>query len=177
MSRISTRAPLVPRREKFARLIADGRTLPDAFRQCYPKSCSWKPHSVERSAKKLAADVRWRIHEIQQDAAAIVAVNQSEVLAEALRLAVSDIGKIIGEGGKVLLPHELDAATRAAVAKFKIDEYGRIEYTFWDKNAALDKLFRHLGLYKKDNEQQPPAAPTRIELVALQAPPADEGGG
>lgn len=34
-----------------------------------------------------------------------------------------------------------------------MDEFGRIEYRFWDKNAAQEKLARHLGLYKRDHGQ------------------------
>jgi len=40
------------------------------------------------------------------------------------------------------------------VASFKIDEYGRIEYKFWDKNSALDKAAKILGLYELDNKQK-----------------------
>ena len=71
------------------------------------------------------------------------------------------------EDGRVKLPHELDAATRAAVASFKIDEYGRIEYKFWDKNAALEKLFKHRGLYKVDNEQKTDPVAALVAAVLL----------
>lgn len=81
-------------------------------------------------------------------------ITTERILEETARLAFSDVANIIGEGGKVLLPHELDAATRAAVSSFKIDEYGRIEYKFWDKNSASERLFKHIGLYEKDNAQK-----------------------
>jgi phage terminase small subunit len=68
----------------------------------------------------------------------------------------------------LLLPHQLDEDTAAAVASFKIDEYGRIEYKFWNKVDALDKLMRHLGLYERDNAQQPPPVIREIRLVPLQ---------
>lgn len=76
------------------------------------------------------------------------------ILEETARMAFSDVSKIIGPDGKVLLPHELDEATRAAVSSFKIDEYGRIEYKFWDKNSASERLFKHVGLYERDNKQK-----------------------
>ncbi|HNL91236.1 MAG TPA: hypothetical protein PKH05_19300, partial [Nitrospira sp.] len=56
----------------------------------------------------------------------------------------------------------LDDATRAAVASFEIDATGRIKYRFWDKNAALEKAAKHLGLYKADNEQRPE---TKVVIV------------
>jgi phage terminase small subunit len=59
-------------------------------------------------------------------------------------------------GGKliVLMPNELDAATRSAVRSFKIDDLGRIEYHFWDKNAALERAAKILGLFKVENAQR-----------------------
>jgi hypothetical protein len=95
-------------------------------------------------------------------------ITTERVLQETARIAFSDIGRIIGPDGKVLLPHELDEDTRAAVSSFKIDEYGRIEYKFWDKNSSSERLFKHLTLYKEDNEQKKPAINIgRIELVPL----------
>jgi phage terminase small subunit len=61
---------------------------------------------------------------------------------------------------------ELDDYTAASVASFEVqelfagsgEERKLIGYTkkvkLWDKNAALDKLMRHLEAYKRDNEQK-----------------------
>jgi hypothetical protein len=81
-------------------------------------------------------------------------------------VALSDIGGIMGEGGKILLPNELDAATRAAVASFEIDEYGRVKYKFWDKNTALTNAAKIKGLFEVDNKQQA-ATVTTVRLTAL----------
>jgi phage terminase small subunit len=86
-------------------------------------------------------------------------------LQETARLAFSDIGRIIGPDGKVLLPNELDDDTRAAVSSFKIDEYGRIEYKFWDKNNASERLFKHQNLYKENNEGTRPL--TQVAVISL----------
>ena len=104
-----------------------------------------------------------------QALAADKAVDTAVVIAEEnLRLAQSRISGIMHADGRVKLPHELDPETEAAIASFKIDEYGRIEYKFWDKNSALERAAKILGLFKKDNEQKPPAiAVDRIELAPL----------
>lgn len=73
-----------------------------------------------------------------------------KTMREIARLTYSDIGRIIGKDGKILLPHELDDDTRAAVSSFKIDEYGRIEYKFWDKNSASDKAAKILDMYSAE---------------------------
>ena len=72
---------------------------------------------------------------------------------EIKKIAFSDIRNLMRDG-KVLLPEELDADTARAVQSFEIDEYGRIKYKFWDKNAALEKASKILGLYELDNKQK-----------------------
>jgi phage terminase small subunit len=99
-------------------------------------------------------------------------ITTDRVLQETARMAFSDIGKIVGENGKVLLPHELDPDTRAAVASFEIDEYGKIKYKFWDKNSASERLFKHLNLYKENNEGARPLSQVAIiSLVPLEPLP------
>ena len=35
----------------------------------------------------------------------------------------------------------------------------------WDKNAALEKAMKHLGLYEKDNSQRAPNLALQVVLV------------
>ena len=107
--------------------------------------------------------------------AKLAELEAAEIAQEIKRLALSDIAGIMHADGRVKLPHELDPATRAAVASFKIDEFGRIEYKFWDKNASLDRAAKILGLFKEDNSQQRIPLVTAIRLIALL--PADEATG
>lgn len=166
---MSQEKPLTAKQAAFADAVVKGSSMREAFLLTHPHAKDWKTDSVNRAAKRLAArpQVKARINAVHEKAVEVAGLEVAEVLLAAKRIAMSDIGKIIGEGSKVLLPHELDPATRAAVASFKIDEYGRIEYKFWDKNAALEKLFKHLGLYEKDNSQQQPPQITEIRLVPL----------
>lgn len=158
--------PVTPSQEAFARGVGAGLTQAEAYRQAYPKSQKWKAEAVHQQASRLAAlpQVASRIAELQAAAAAAAGLDRARVLREVALLAHSDIAGIMTAEGKVKLPHELDPATRAAVASFKIDEYGRIEYKFWDKGSALDKAMKHLGLFEKDNKQKGDAL---AELFAL----------
>lgn len=167
---------LTPQQERFAQEIGAGRSGVDAYRAAYPKAAKWKDQSVRVEASKMLVNpnVSQRISKIQAMAAAHAGLEASKVLEELRRLVHSDIAAIIGPDGKVKLPHELDPVTRAAIKSFKIDEYGRIEYQFYDKNAAIDKAMKNLGLFKEDNSQNNPPAPTVIQLVPLQ--PAKKGG-
>jgi phage terminase small subunit len=167
---------LTPQQEKFAQGVGAGRSGVDAYRAAYPKAIGWKDESVRVEAAKMLArpNISQRVSKIQADGALQAGLDAGKILTEVARLAHSDIAGIMTEDGKVKLPHELDPGTRAAVASFKIDEYGRIEYKFWDKNTALEKAMKHLGLYEKDNAQQPAALVGEVRLVALQPNPKGE---
>lgn len=147
---------LTPMQEAFVRGIASGLSQSEAYRQAYPRSQKWAAESVRVNAAKLSADtnVSLRIKELQAEAAKIAGLVGAEILWELRCIALSDIGEIMHPDGRVKLPSELPRATRAAVASFKIDEYGRIEYKFWDKNVALEKAMKHLGLYEIENKQR-----------------------
>jgi phage terminase small subunit len=144
-----------PQQEKFAQSVASGMSLSDAYRAAY-KTGKMKPEAIWVEASKLAANpmVTLRVSEFQAIGAEKAGLKSAEILEEVRRLALSDIGGIMHADGRVKMPHELDKVTRAAVSSFKIDEYGRIEYKFWDKNASIDKAMKHLGLFEVDNKQK-----------------------
>lgn len=157
----------------FARFVAGGGSQSDAYREAYPHSKNWSSSAVARKASAMAArpDVAARIVELATKVEEEFVVRTADLLRESMRLALMDPSKIIGikEGKNViLLPHELDADTRAAIASFEIDEFGKVKYKFWDKNSALERLFKHKGLFEKDNAQTRPEIPTSIQLVPLQ---------
>jgi phage terminase small subunit len=147
---------LTPRQERFAQEIGRGKCQAEAYRDAYPSSKKWKPDSVYAKSSLLAADVKvkTRVAQIQEAGAEMACLDVAEIAREIKRVAHSDIAGIMHDDGRVKLPHELDAATRAAVSSFKIDEYGRIEYKFWDKNTALTNAAKIKGMFKEDNKQK-----------------------
>lgn len=87
-------------------------------------------------------------------------VTADRVLQEAARLALFDPRKLFRADGSPVPINELDDDTAAAIAGIEVVTLGGEEgpaivkkYKINDKNSALEKLFRHHGLYKKDNEQ------------------------
>lgn len=160
---------LTPQQEKFAQLVGSGMSQIDAYRTAYPKSAKWKDEALRVAGAKMSAigNVSVRIKQIQADGAEIAGLDAAKIAAEIARVAHSDIAGIMHPDGRVKLPHELDPATRAAVASFKIDEYGRIEYKFWDKNTALTNGAKIVGLFKEDNAQKTPPLVGEIRLVGL----------
>lgn len=142
--------------EKFAQGVADGKSQAQAYREAYPRSKAWGSQSVIVNASKLSADanVSLRVAMLAKKSADDAELDRAEFLRELRRVALSDPAKIIGPEGQVLLPNELDAATRAAVASFEIDDMGRVRYKFWNKVDALKAGMQHMGLFQKDNEQK-----------------------
>lgn len=137
-------------------------------------AAGYSPGGADKAGYRMSKDaaVLSMLDKRRAEVLAPLKINTDRALQETARIAFSDIGKIVGENGKVLLPHELDPDTRAAVASFEIDEYGKIKYKFWDKNSASERLFKHLNLYKENNEGARPLSQVAIiSLVPLEPLP------
>jgi len=143
-----TEKGLTLRQETFVRAVVAGKSQSEAYRTAYPSSQKWKPPHVWSAASELAGKpkVRRRVADLRRLAADSAVLDAAAILEAALRLAFSDIRNLMHDDGRVRVPSELDDATAAAVQSFEIDEYGRVRYKMWDKNAAIDQLCRHLGL-------------------------------
>lgn len=147
---------LTPAQEVFAQAVASGKGASSAYQTAYPRSLRWKSEAVRVAGAKMMAigNVSVRIQVFQAASADMAELNGAEIMREIKRVALSDIGSIMHADGKVKLPNELDAATRAAVASFEIDEDGRVKYKFWDKNTALTSAAKIKGLFAVDNKQK-----------------------
>lgn len=152
--------PLTAQQEAFVRAIASGKSQAEAYRTAYPKSRAWKVETVVQQACRLARlpRISARLAELAAVVEREFAIETADLLREAARIAFSDARRIMNEDGKLLLPHELDEETARAVASFEIDECGRVKYKFWDKNSALERLYKWKGLFSVDNRQKGVAA-------------------
>jgi len=154
--------------EKFAIAVASGKTQADAYREAYPKSKGWKPESVHEKASTLARNVKVqsRIDELRKAASDIANVSNARVIQEIARLALFDPRKLFFDDGTPKPITSLDDDTAAALAGLDVTEefegsgedrkfvgYTK-KYKIADKNSALEKLAKILGLYEKDNAQK-----------------------
>ena len=106
------------------------------------------------------------------------AVTADRVLLEAARLALFDPRKLFNDDGSPKGITELDDDTAAAVAGIEVVEQfegsgkDRVfvgylkKYRIADKNSALEKLFRHHGLYERDNEQKTDPLTSLLHAIA-----------
>ena len=84
-----------------------------------------------------------------------------QVRRELIRLGLFDARKLFDAEGHPLPITELDDATAAAIQGVEVVTIGNretgvgtvVKYRIADKNAALDKLMKHFGLYEADNRQ------------------------
>ena len=89
-------------------------------------------------------------------------VTQARVLQEVARLGLYDVRKLFDADGRPLAITELTDEMAAAIVGVEVVTIGSGEaglgeirkYKLADKNSALEKLMKHLGLYEKDNNQR-----------------------
>lgn len=79
------------------------------------------------------------------------------VLKELSNIVHIDPREMCRPDGSFRHPLEWSDRLAAAVASFEIGDNGEIKKVkLWDKNSALDKAMKHLGLFEADNEQNKP---------------------
>ena len=170
---------LTPQQERFARNVVSGMSQADAYRDAYPAAKRWKDDSVHNSASALMRNpqVSTRVADGMKIAAERAAITKADVLREAARLARFDIRRLYKEDGSLKKIHELDDETAAAIQGIEqVEQYegsgqDRVfvgylhKYKIADKNAALEKLFKHFGLYEKDNDQKNKPASQLLALL------------
>jgi phage terminase small subunit len=122
------------------------------------------------------------VEELRAPALAAARLDVEQTQHQLACVVRSDARKLYRSDGSMIPIHKLDAETAAAIASIEVREEfeGQREsrrlvgYTrkvkFWDKNAALDKAMRHLGLFEKDHRQQGQNLAIQINLVGAPEP-------
>lgn len=102
----------------------------------------------------------------QEERARRTHVTQDMIIRELARIGFSDLRKMMTDTGALIDPRDWDDDTAAAVSSLEIvtkptrecDEDGEklVSYIHkiktWDKNSALDKLAKHLGMFVEKHE-------------------------
>lgn len=174
------REGLTPKQEKFAQLYAQLGNASEAYRQSYACAKS-KPEVVHVKACELLATgkVAVRVAELREATAMKMEITRERVLAEVAKIAFFDIRSIFNDDGSLKHVKDLDDAAAAAIAgieTIQVGDDGQLivtkKFKMTDKNVALEKLMKHLGLYEVDNKQKAVLV-GEVRLVALQ-PQEDE---
>jgi len=128
-----------------------------------PKSASNTATAMLRDplVKKVLAE---RKAQFEAELKAKHGLTIESVLREVRRIALGDIRKLYNPDGTMKAIKDLDDDTAAMIAsidqevlfgpdKLAIGALKKIK--LFDKNSALDKAMKHLGLYETDNKQKP----------------------
>lgn len=148
-------ADLNPRKERFAALVAQGKSQAAAYREAFPGSKKWKDKTVWARASELAADskVLGRVEELQRKAATAHEVTQERIVKELARIAFCNQRSLMtwGPRGVSLLDSdELSEDVAAAVSEAQetvTKDGGSIRLKTYDKIKALELLGKHVGMF------------------------------
>lgn len=138
-------------------------------------------YSAEKGAGQFARRlmenprIQARISALKRQTHMATLITREMVLKEIARIAFFDIRKLVDADGKPKRLHELDADTAAALSGLDIAKIGNtvtgegevLKFKVSDKNAALEKLAKHLGLFELDNSQSQPKITNTIDVSQL----------
>ncbi|HEV6964622.1 terminase small subunit [Roseateles sp.] len=158
----ATRKPLSDKQRLFvAEYMVDLNATQAAVRAGYS----------ERTAHAIGSEllqnplVQAELQAAMKARAAKVEATAERVLLEVARIGLSDVRRLFDARGNMRPLHELDDDIAAAVASVEVfEEYsgqgkdrvlvGHVrKVKLWDKNSAAEKLMKHLGMFKEENEQ------------------------
>lgn len=153
---------LTAKQEAFvAEYLVDLNATQAAIRAGYSEKTARQVGS-ENLSKPDIADA---IAEAREQQANRTGVTADMVIRELARIGFSDLRKVLTPGGSLIDPQDWDDDTAAAIASVEVvtlsgersrDEDGNkiVERTHklkvWDKNSALEKLGKHLGIFTDD---------------------------
>lgn len=158
---------ITPKQEAFSVAMLTADTASDAYRRAY-STARMTPKQINEEASKLMANpkVAQRVAELRAQAAEKAVLTEARVLEEVARLGLFDPRKLFNADGSPKDIHALDDATAAAIAGLEVMEVydgtgkdrkfvGYLKkYKIADKNSALEKLMKHMGMFEKDNKQK-----------------------
>lgn len=160
--------PLSASHQRFVAEYAKDRNATKAYQRAYPHS---SPAAAGTAGSRLLKDVRIKAAieqahtDVLEQVKAETGISLERTLRELARVGYFDPRKMFDAKGQPKALHELDEDTAAVVAGLEVLEewegsgedrvlVGHVKkWKLADKLSALDKLMKHLGGYKEDNNQ------------------------
>lgn len=138
------------RHESMAQALAKGKTADEAY-----ALAGYKPDRGNASRLTAKDSIRARVDEIVGKGAERAEATVERVLKELSRIGFSDLRRAFDTSGRLLRPEEWDDDTAAAIASVEVVTRsigdGEVEHVHkikvWDKNSALEKIAKHLGMF------------------------------
>ncbi len=158
----AAKGELTPRQEQFvAEYLIDLNATQAAIRAGYSAK------TAQEQASRLLSNVMVMnlVNEKRQNLQKATDITAERVLKEVAGLAFFDVRKLVNADGSPKSIIDLDDETARAIQGIELqtvkdgeNDFALVrKYKMADKNAALEKLMKHLGLFEKDNSQNNPA--------------------
>ena len=167
-----TESSLAPRQQNFVdEYLKDLNATQAAIRAGYSK----KTAAVQAARLLTNVQISKAVALARDKQQTRTGISADRALKEAARLAFFDIRKLCDAAGNPIPIQDLDDDTAAAIQGLELSTEKDGEgfttvrkYKIADKNSALERVFKHLGLFERDNDQTNPAsAMTKLmELVS-----------
>jgi phage terminase small subunit len=150
--------PLTPKQQRFVdEYLIDLNATQAAIRAGYSERAA----SVSASRLLANAKVSEAIRSKKKSRSKRTQVDTDRVVRELSRIAFLDPGDVLdfsGDAPRLKAPNQIPAHARRAISKIKVKRYFEgsgddarevemVEFGFWDKNSALEKLGKHLGIF------------------------------
>ena len=173
------------RHERFCQLLATGKTITAAFAEA-----GFAPNDANASRTRALPYIDARVREIMEAAAARAEITAERVLAELGLVAFANMADYMQagtDGDPYLDFSRLTRDHAAALAEVTVEDFKdgrgedgrdvrRVKFKLHDKLSALEKIGKHLGMFKdkvevtgKDGgpmETSVTADPRLLEIVA-----------
>lgn len=163
-------AELTPRQRRFAAEYCVDLNATAAYVRAGYRA---RGNSAEVSACRLLrnAKVQEAIERKQREVTKRCELTAENIVREASAVAFSDIRRLFNTDGSLKAIHEIDDATAAAISSIEVGQAvtdGKVtgrtcRIKLWDKNSAQERLFRHMGLFRK--EHAPQQSPRKMKVV------------
>lgn len=158
---------LTPKQEKFCIEYIKTGNKSEAYRLAYDTE-NMSDETIHVKANELSNNgkVRVRIEELQKDIAERNKIDIDELVQTLANIVRFDIAELYDKNDKLKSIHDIPKEQREAIEELTVLEeyqgYGKerelIGFTkkikASGKQAAIDKLLKHLGGYEKDNRQK-----------------------
>lgn len=160
----TSKAAAADRRRLFVlAYLANGRNGTQAAIEA-----GYSPKTAYSAAERLLkhVEIRRELAAVAQQSLEAAGLTVERTLEELASVTYANPRRLFGPDNRGKRLEELDKATAAALAHVELDAAGRItSFRFWDKNAALEKAMKHLGLYERDNAQRGESLSVTVKLL------------
>lgn len=131
-------------------------------------AAGFSPKTAAAQASRLLKDVKVQemLSARSNELAEKHELTTESVIAELSKIVHADPRRLFGQDGQLLPVSEWPDGLAGAIASVEVDELFEgqgaqrkfVGYTkkvkLWDKNSAIDKAMKHLGLFEADNKQR-----------------------